>query len=303
MPAKVFAYRFLNAAGLLLALIFITAAPAFPLGLEKVGAITPSGMDTGLLNPTGLWYDNLRGFLLVANTHARHVVVLNSQGQALKVLERKSDAGLPLAVAGDRDGTLYIAERGSESLKVLPSYDAAVSGEYRNLELSPYRRSSAVQPVALFVDPAGNLYVADRGNRQVLVIDAAGKLKFAITDVGDPADIWVETAGKVLVADPGFGGIRVYGPSGAWLRTIGGGSGQLREPLRVKAMVVDRRGRIWVVEESGQRIKAFDFLGNLLANIEAGLTSPADLAIDDQDNLYVLEQGRNRIAVFRITGF
>lgn len=302
MPVKVFAYKFHKVAGMLLALILVAAAPAFPLGLEKAGAITPSGMDVGLLNPTGLWYDNLRGFLLVANTHARQVVVLNRQGQALKVLGR-SDAGLPLAVAGDRDGTLYIAERSSESLKVLSSYDAAVSAEYRNLELSSYRRSAAVQPVALFVDAAGNLYVADRGNRQVLVIDAAGKLKTAITDVGDPADIWVEPAGKLLVADPGFGGIRVYGPSGAWLRTIGGGSGQLREPLRVKAMVADRRGRIWVVEESGQRIKAFDALGNLLANIEAGLTSPADLAIDDQDNLYVLEQGRNRIAVFRITGF
>lgn len=303
MPAKVFAYRFLNIAGMLLALILVTAAPACPLGLEKAGAITPSGTDTGLLNPTGLWYDNLRGFLLVANTHGQQVVVLNRQGQALKVLGKKGDAGLPLAVAADRDGTLYMAERGSESLKILPSYDAAVSREYRSLELSSYRRSAAVQPCALFVDAAGNLYVADRGNRQVLIIDAAGKLRIAITDVGDPADIWVEPAGKVLVADPGFGGIRVYGLSGAWQRTIGGASGQLREPLRVKAMVVDRRGRIWVVEESGQRIKAFDALGNLLANVEAGLSSPADLAIDDQDNLYVLEQGSSRIAVFRITGF
>lgn len=303
MMAKVFARKFFEAAGISLALLLIAAAPSFPLGLEKMGVIIPSGMDTGFLNPAGLWYDNLRGALVVANTHARQVAVLNRQGQALKVLGKKGDQGFPLAVTGNREGTLYIAERNSESLKVLPLYDSASIEEYRKLDLSPYRRTAPVQPAALFVDGDGNLYVADRGNRQVLVFGSSEKLKFVIADVGEPADIWVEPSGKILVADPGFGGIRVYAPSGGWLRTIGGASGQFREPLRVKSMAADRRGQIWVVEEAGQKIKAIDSLGNLLVNTEGGLTSPVDMAMDDQDNLYVLEQGSNRIAVFRITGF
>lgn len=303
MLTNAFPYKFFKVAAISLALLFITAAPAFPLGLEKMGVIIPSGMETGFLNPAGLWYDNLRGFLVVANTHAREVVLLNRQGQALRTLGRKGDPGFPLAVAGNRDGTLYIAERNSEKLKILPSYDSAVGEEYRSLELAAYRRPAPVQPVAIFVDGDGNLYVADRANRQVLVFGGSEKFRFAITDVGEPADLWVETSGNILVADPGFGGIRVYGPSGGWLRTIGGASGQLREPLRIKAMAADRRGRIWVVEEAGQRIKAIDSMGNLLFSRESGLSSPVDLALDDQDNLYVLEQGRGRIAVFRITGF
>lgn len=296
-------HKFLKAAGISLALLFMAAAPAFPLGLEKVGVLTPSGMDSGFLNPAGLWYDYLRGFLVVANTQARQLVVLNRQGQALQVLEKRGAPGFPLAVAGNRAGTLYIAERNSESLKVLPAYDAATRGEDRSLDLAPYRRAAPVQALALFVDSDGNLYVADRGNRQILIFDANEKLKNTITDVGDPADIWVDAAGKILLADPGFGGIRVYSPSGSWLRTLGGGSGQLREPLRVRAMAVDRQGRIWVVEEAGRGIKAIDSQGNLLMNSESGLISPADLAIDDQDNLYVLEQGSNRITIFRISGF
>lgn len=298
-----FIHKFFYTTGISLVLLFYAAAPAFPLGLEKVGVITPSGMDTGFLNPAGIWYDNLKGFLVVANTHARQVAVLNRQGQALKVLGKKGDPGFPVAVAGNREGTLYIAERNGESLKVLPSYDSATIEEYRSLDLSPHRRSAPVQPVALFVDGDGKLYVADRGNRQVLVFDGSEKLKFAIPDVGEPADLWVEPSGNILVADPGFGGIRVYGPSGGWLRTIGGATGQFREPLRVKAMAADRRGRIWVIEEAGRKIKAIDSLGNLLLSLESGLTSPADMALDDEDNLYVLEQGSNRIAVFRITGF
>lgn len=303
MTAKVLTDKFFKMIVISLALLLATAAPAFPVGLENVEGITPSGMDTGFLNPAGFWYDSLRGFLVVANTHARQVAVINHHGQALKVLGRKTELGFPLAVAGNRDGTLYIAERNSESLKVLPSYDSATLEEYRSLDLSPYRRSAPVQPNAIFVDGDGNLCVADRGNRQVLVFDRTEKLKFVIADVGEPADIWVEPSGNILVADPGFGGIRIYGPTGGWLRTIGGSSGQFREPLRARAIAADRRGRIWVVDEVVQKIKAIDSLGNLLVDAEAGLTSAVDLAIDEQGNLYVLEQGRNRIAVFRITGF
>lgn len=303
MTAKVFTHNLLKVAVISLAQLFIAAAPAFPLGLENAGVIVPTGMDTRLLNPQGFWYDNLRGYLVVANTHARQVAVLNRQGQALRVLGKKGEFGFPLAVAGTRGGTLYVAERGSESLRVLPWYDSGTQEEPRTLALAPYRRTAPVQPSALFVDADGNLLVADRGNRQILVFDSSEKFKTAMTDVGEPADIWVESSGQIFVADPGFGGIRVYSPSGILLRTIGSYSSQFREPLRVKALAVDRRGRIWVVEESGQKIKAIDAQGNLMATAETGLASPVDLALDDQDNLYVLEEGESQIAVFRIAGY
>lgn len=303
MPAGMFVDRCIKSAGFFLALLVVTAAPAFPLGLEKSGTLAPSGVDGELLTPAGLWYDGMREKLVTANTHARRIAVLNRQGQTLKVLGKKGELGYPLAVAGSRDGTLYIAERGSETLLVLPAYDSGAAEEYGRLDLSPYRRSVPVQPAALFVDQQGNLYVVDRGGRQLLVLSGAGELKLTIADLGDPADLWVDASGKILVADPGLGGVRVYAATGGWIRTIAAMPGQLREPLRGRALVSDRRGRIWVVEEGGGRIRAFDSLGNLLAEVEAGLISPADLALDDQDNLYVLEQGRSRIAVFRITGF
>lgn len=295
--------KLMKITGTILALLLLAPSAGFALGLEKAGIIIPTGMDTGFLNPEGLWHDPLKGLLVVANTQAQRVAVLNRSGQALKVLGKKGGLGFPVAVAGKREGTLYIAERGSESLKVLPWYDSATMEEYRGLDLEPYRRSSPVQPVALFIDGDGNLYVADRGNRQILVFDKEEKFRHALPDVGEPADIWVEPSGKILVADPAFGGIRGYTSPGTWQRTIGGSSAQFREPLRVKAMVVDRRGRIWIVEEGGQRIKCLDSLGNLLFSQEIGLFTPVDLAIDDHDNLFVLEQGGNRILEFRIIEF
>lgn len=287
-----------------LTVLYIMPAPAFSLGLENARVIVPSGMDGALFGPSALWYDSLRGFLVVVNTQARRVVVLNRQGQTLKVLGKNKDLGFPIAVTGDREGTLFVAARNSETLMILDRYDTTIDEEYRTLDLSPHRRSSPVQPVALYLDKDGTLYVADRGNRQVLIFDRDGNFKSAIHDVGEPADLWVERTGKLLVADPGFGGIRVFNEKGMWLRTLGAGyTGLIKEPLRVRGLAADRLGRIWVVEESGQRIKAIDSLGNLLLTFAIGISFPVDLAIDDQDNLYVLDQGGNRIAVFRIVEF
>lgn len=303
MRRKLFPNRFAFSAGFALALLLAAPAPVFPLGLERAVTITPAGADIGLLSPTGLWYDDLRGYLVVASPLLHQVSVLDRKGQIVKVLGKNGDLRFPRTVAATRGGTLFIAGRESDSLKVLSRYDSVTGEEYRNFDLSPHRRSAAVQPSALHVDGNGNLYVADRGNRQVLVFGGDEKLRFSIPDVGEPADIWVDRSGKIYVADPGFGGVRVYDDRGKHLRTLGSQSGLFREPLRVKALVVDPRNRIWVLEEGGRGIKTLDSLGNLLFSMGGeGLLSPADLAFDPQENLYVLEEGGNRISVFSIAG-
>lgn len=302
MRIRDYLHKFAVIAGMLPALFLVTAAPALPMGLENAGVIIPSGLESGFQNPSAIWYDRVKGSLVVANTQARHVAVINRQGQAINVLGKNGEIGFPVAVAVSRDGTLFVAETNSEKLKIFPQYDAMVV-DFKTSDLSIYRRFAPVQPAALYIDREDNLYVADRGNHQVLIFNSAGKFKSAITDAGSPADIWVDLSGSILVADPGFGGIRVYSPQGAWQRTLGASTPQFKEPLRVKALTVDRRGRIWVVEEGGQKIKALDSAGNLVMTFVSGIFSPTDLALDEQDNLYVLEQGGNRISVFRISGF
>ncbi|RJQ52030.1 MAG: hypothetical protein C4526_08885 [Nitrospiraceae bacterium] len=283
-------------------LLLAVAMPAFPLGLEKVDVITPSGTDSGLLSPEALFYDGLRNLLIVANTGAHQVVIMDRRGIATKVSGKGGELRFPTAVAVTNKGTLFIAERGKESLRVLPQYESGALEEYHMIELSSYRLAAAVQPSGLFVTKEGNLYIADRGNRQVLVFGSDEKFKFKITGVGEPADIWVGP-GKIFVSDPGFGGIRVYNEEGKAMSTLGTSPAKFRAPLRIRTLAVDRRGRVWAVEE-GNGIRVIDPSDNPLLSISreiTGLFSSIDMTIDDNNNLYILEQGGNRISVFRIT--
>jgi len=224
------------------------------------------------------------------------------------VLGRKGDLRHPRAVAVNNAGTLFISQDNSEKLKILPLYDSGAGEEYQDFDLSPHRRKAPIQPVALFVDFDSNLYVADRGNRQILVFGHNRELSVVIPDVGEPADVWAQ-AGKIYVADPGFGGIRIYNSAGNQLRTVGIMHGQFNEPLRVKALSVDMRERIWALEEADRGIKALDPLGNIIVSLPFSRTgqmhifSAVDLALDQNNYLYVLEMGRSRINVYRISEF
>lgn len=293
-------HRFFLSVGLSLALLQAWSGQAYSLGLEKISEIVPIGTETPLLNPSGFWHDNLRDVLVVANTPARQLLVLRSSGEVVRAIETGAD--FPVAVAGNRERNLIISEKNSENLKVLAGYDSPASAYLSPIDLSPFRQSRPVQPTALFLGDNGDLAVVDRGNRQVLILDLDGKLRFSIRDVDDPVDVWIEEGGNILVADPGSGGVRVYSSNGKWMRTIGSFSPQLNQPIRPKTVTADNRRRIWVVEEDGT-LRAFDSVGNLLHTSQQGIFGPADLAFGTDFTLYLLDGGANRIYLFSIREF
>lgn len=288
-------------AGIAAALPALAPAQTFALGLERIGEIIPTGGELAVLAPAAIWYDAARDVLALACPNGHRVVLVDRQGAVGKEIGEDGELRFPRAVAATQDGTLYVASPESESLLVYDRYAAAVGEEARTLSLSTHRGAAAVRPASLFVDADRNVYVADRGNKQVLVLGSDGKVVRTVRDVGEPADVWADRGGTLYVAEPAFGGVRVYDRRGKLVRTVGAAPG--REPLRPRALVVDRSGRLWVLEEGGRGLKALDAFGNVLFAMRGeGLFAPVDLAIDAQDTLYVLEEGGSRIAVFRIFG-
>lgn len=285
------------------ALMLLVATRAHPLGLQRVGEIVPMGGETGALAPTGLWYDDLRDLLVIACPSAQRVLLVDRQGMVQKEIGKGGEIPFPGAVTATRQGTLYVASPESESIAVFERYASASSTERRSISLSSHRRAASVRPSSVFAGEDGRLYVADRANRQVLVLDADGKVEKTLGKLGEPTDVWADRAGNVYVAEPGFGGVRVYDGRGRLMRTLGTSASQFPEPVRPRAIAVDRSGRVWILEEGNRGIRALDASGNLLLSVKGdALFAPVDLALDGRGNLFVLEEGGNRIAVFRISG-
>jgi sugar lactone lactonase YvrE len=161
----------------------------------------------------------------------------------------------PISVAADANGKVYIAERDSHRIRRIDS-DGIIStragGNYcsympetldnRELhgcfggDLRAAAEALLDSPSAVAVDGNGAVYFADTANDRIRRIDAQGVMTtVAGGDIGDggsalqavlngPADIAVDGAGRIFIADTKHGRIRRIGRDGVIATVAGDGS-------------------------------------------------------------------------------
>ncbi len=133
-------------------------------------------------------------------------------------------------------------------------------------------------PHFLRVDPAGNVWVTDRGHLQAYKFDTNGKLLLALGKKDVPgdntsqdafngmADVAVAKNGDVFIADGEGPNTRVvkFAADGKFLQWWGGKGtepGQFNMP---HSIAIDADGRIYVADRSNNRIQIFDTSGKVL---------------------------------------
>ena len=133
-------------------------------------------------------------------------------------------------------------------------------------------------PHFLRIDPAGNVWVTDRGHLQAYKFDANGKLLMTLGKKDEPgdntshdafngmADVAVAKDGDIFIADGEGPNTRVveFTSAGEFVKWWGGNGaapGQFRMP---HSIAIDTDGRIYVADRSNDRIQIFDASGGFL---------------------------------------
>jgi hypothetical protein len=117
-----------------------------------------------------------------------------------------------------------------------------------------------------------------------------GAVEGAGPDVfGEITDVAVDTYGRIYVLDRQAGEVRVFGPDGTYVRTIGRkgeGPGEFRDPI---GLDWDPEGRLWVCDPGNGRYTAFDTAGayaGLRRREIGGYTLPWPGGFDERGRLY-----------------
>jgi DNA-binding beta-propeller fold protein YncE len=184
----------------------------------------------------------------------------------------------------------------------------------------------------------GNLLVTDASHAWVQVFDkTSGKFLGRFGGKGDddhhfdkPEGIAVDVDGNIFVADYSTGYVKKFDASYKWRTTFSEYGSEKGQTIKSEFMDI-RDGRLYVPEAGNHRISVFDLSGNFLfdfakrgnaldrvqvfdrdgkplmawgrSGAAAGeFKSPAGLAFDKDDNVYVTEIGNDRIQVFDKNG-
>jgi hypothetical protein len=193
---------------------------------------------------------------------------------------------------------------------VLASMVLHGSGMGANIQATPSLEStiagSLMTPSQVAVDAVGNLYVADSGLGKVLMYATGGSSAPVLIGTGltAPSGVAVDGAGDVFIGDSGSVYEVPFGPTGlnsAGQVTLVSGLGATGMQL-----AADGSGHLYVADPSNNRVVKVSDIGASTATnlgmtstfLTAGFTSPSAVAVDSNNNLYVVD-GTN---LFEVTG-
>lgn len=168
-------------------------------------------------------------------------------------------------------------------------------------EQSALATSGLGQPTAVATDAAGNLYIADAANNQVVKTNATGAtIKTLGSGLSGPRGVAVDAAGDVFISDTGNNRIVEVAALTGTQSVV---TTDVKSP---QGLAVDRNGNLYIADTGNARIVEVSSWGELgeaplLAYTGAQtLVSPVGVAVDSLGNVYVADSG-NSSALIEIT--
>jgi len=170
-----------------------------------------------------------------------------------------------------------------------------------------------LKPRAMAIDLADRIYVVDMTAR-IQVFDCQGHFLVGWHtpdhSVGKPSGLSIGIDGNLLVADTHYYQVLIYSPQGRLLRTIGGEMGhQPGQFGLITDAVQDSRGNYYIAEYGEyDRIQKLSPDGEFI--LEWGghgdqpgqFARPQNLAVDENDHIWVADACNHRIQVFDTRG-
>jgi hypothetical protein len=204
------------------------------------------------------------------------------------------------ALAGQRLGSLTLSSSGTPLVTTL----VGGVGSGAQMSIDPATQTtigSTLSPLGVGADQGGNSYISDATSNSVYESIAGATPTIFATGFSQPAEVAVNGAGTVYVADAGNNRIAQVAKganvSSAFLSTYN--SFALSNP---QGVAVDQIGDVFVADTGNNRILEVSAVGAISALGFTGLSSPLGLTVDTAGDVFVADSGNARIVELSAAG-
>jgi sugar lactone lactonase YvrE len=205
-------------------------------------------------------------------------------------------------VAVDTRGNLYIADTGNHRIRKVDSGTRTIATMAGNGTAGfsgdggPATRASVHYPDRIAVDAAGNLFLADTGNRRIRRVDAVTGIVTTVAGTGaaefsgdhgpataaglDPGGVAFDAQGNLFIADRGNERIRRVDVKTQIITTVAGtgqtgssgdGGPALAATLRfVHGITIDAAGNLYIADSGNQRLRIVDAMTQTIDRLAGG---------------------------------
>ena len=210
----------------------------------------------------------------VADIGLRKVVALDSEGKVRAVFGKEGELENPTDAAVSADGArLFVADSKAHRIVV---FDVKTGQLVKTFGRRGLGEGEFAFPTALAIDRAGNLLVVDQINTRIQVLTADGQFVEMVGEQGvgfgnfvRPKDVAVDDAGLVYATDAAFSNVQIFNEFFELLTFVGSG-GPNPGQFQGAAGVAAQGGRFAVVDQLGNRVQVFRFIGSKTSEASPG---------------------------------
>ncbi len=265
-----------------------------------------------------------QGNLYVVDSENARIVKFDATGKFLLTWGGKSPDNSPAPPPGafsqpwgigvDKNGNVYVADTWNHRIQKFDSNGKFITMWGTNGDTRGVAQTQPTQfygPRAIAVDPQGNVYVTDTGNKRVTKFSPNGEPLGQFGGVGsdngqfqEPVGLAIDNQGNVYVADTWNQRIQKFDSNFNYVAQWPVQAWDTQTVVNKPYIAVDASGNVFVTDPEGSRIIELSPEGKLVkvwgtrGNDLSTFNLPTGLAFDAQGNLYVADSGNHRIMVF-----
>jgi len=214
--------------------------------------------------------------------------------------ETKDILNKPMAVAVDKQKTIYICDAGGPALHVF------IQREKRYKKITTINKEELLSPVGVAVSDNGLVFIADSKLQKVFCLDENGRFKFTIGQdkrLLRPAGLAISKE-RLYVVDTLTHSVSIFDLMGNFILEFGGRGkedGKFNYPTSI---TVDKEGKIYIVDTLNFRIQVFDennkFLYSIgqLGDSSGSFLRPKGVAVDSFGHIYITDGVFDNIQIF-----
>jgi sugar lactone lactonase YvrE len=292
-------------------------------GITIAGGNGDSTAANQLNSPFGVFVDSA-GNIFIADTYNDRVqkwtpgstsgiTIVGGNGTGNAANQLNLPTGLFLDAAGD----IYIADQGNNRVQKWIKSSNTVITVANSSDSTGQDSSKLSGPTGLFVDSAGNIYIADQYNNRIQKWPADTSVHYGVTvaggasstDLAYPVAVYVDHAGNIFVSDNGNNRIQKYSADTsihtpltvAGGNGVGYGSNQLSGPWGIS---VNNNGDLYVCDRYNDRIQKYVNGIDTAVTVAGGngrgagnlqLFAAASIFVDKNGVIYIADTQNDRI--------